>query len=98
MSKHTELPKLAVGYMDQGLGHGHYAVIVEETGCRLDISSATKDVPELIVQACNSHEGLLKACTQAHDALLALHVCDQDRPFADKTRTLLKAAIAKATD
>ena len=40
---------------------------------------------------------LLEACTQAHDALLALHVCDQDRPFADKTRTLLKAAIAKAT-
>ena len=49
-----------------------------------------------IVQACNAHEDLLEACKEAHDSLLCLHVCDQDKDFADKTRSMLSAAIAKA--
>lgn len=59
---------------------------------------------EFIVLAVNAHKDLtqqrydlLAACTKAHDALLALHVCKQDRSFADEIRTLLRDAIAAAS-
>jgi hypothetical protein len=39
---------------------------------------------------------LLTACIRAHDALLCLHVCDQDQTFADETRTTIREVIAKA--
>lgn len=63
--EHTKLPELAVGYMNQGHGHGHYAVIVAETNELLDVRGLDKDCVELIVRACNrdeAFEDLLAAC------------------------------------
>lgn len=39
---------------------------------------------------------LLEACIKAHDSLLSLHICDQDKIWADSLRDKLKQAITKA--
>ena len=39
---------------------------------------------------------LLSVCIKVHDALLSLHVCDQDKSYADVNRAILRQAIAKA--
>lgn len=49
-----------------------------------------------IIKCWNSHDDLLTVCITAHDTLLCLHVCDQDKGYADETRTLLRQAIAEA--
>ncbi len=38
-------------------------------------------------------EKLVEVCTKVHDALLALHVCDQDKEWAGNLRAELKQAI-----
>lgn len=58
MSEQTELPRLAVGYMDQGMGHGHYAVLVEETEKLFKVTGLREKV-EQVVLACNAHKDLL---------------------------------------
>ena len=39
---------------------------------------------------------LLEAATKAHDALLSLHICEQDSSWATDIRNELRSAIAKA--
>ena len=68
---------------------GFAICLVTEQGSGIDDANA-----RLIVALPD----LLEACIRAHDALLSLHVCNQDNSFANEIRTLLKAAIAKATD
>lgn len=79
----------------------HYAIAVCYKG---DTEPKAGFVPEKqeaeanaaeLVRRWNSHEALLEVCEKAHDALLALHVCDQDKEWADNLRAELKAAIAK---
>lgn len=60
MSKQVELPELAVGYMDQGLGHGHYAIIIADTKQLLELRYPSASIPDSIVRACNSFEDLAK--------------------------------------
>ena len=48
---------------------------------------------EQIKQVRAENKRLRKACTTAHDTLLALHVCDIDKAWADSMRTDLKQAL-----
>ncbi len=104
MSEHTELPELAVGYMDQGMGHGHYAVIVVETNELLNIKGQNKDRLELIVRACNSHKDLATACKALQDRLEYYHATHKDLCHLGqacpeiKALNLSKAAIAQANE
>ncbi len=66
MTEHTELPELAVGYMNQGLGHGHYAVLRKESGKLFaHVPFGDKNLALQVVLACNSYEDLLAACKNA---------------------------------
>ncbi len=78
-------PDYAPQYAIHNGGRNDFCIVKDEN---------SKANARLIVAAPD----LLAACTKAHDALLALHVCDQDRPFADETRAFLSDAIAKATE
>ena len=49
-----------------------------------------------LVKCWNGYDGLVEVCIKAHDALLCLHVCDQDQTFATETRQLIKKAITEA--
>lgn len=69
MSELAELPELAIGHMDQGLGHGHYAVIVAETNELLDVRGNNRGRLDRIVRACNTHDELLAACKAQHEAI-----------------------------
>ena len=94
MSEHTKFPELAVGYMDQGLGHGHYAVIVAETNELLDVLDQNKDRLDFIVRACNRDKDLQ---TLLEDALDWIEGVVEIYPEAFSTEIVdeLKAAIAK---
>lgn len=104
MSEHTKLPKLAVGYMDQGMGHGHYAILRENTGelfAKLVIDD--KDDVEQIVLACNAHKDLLTACeamlvvTDKGEKPRKLDEALTWRQNDELARRMAKDAIAKAT-
>ena len=94
MSEHTKFPELAVGYMDQGLGHGHYAVVVAETNELLDVRDQNKDRLDFIVRACNRDKDLQ---TLLEDALDWIEGVVEIYPEAFSTEIVdeLKAAIAK---
>ena len=49
-------------------------------------------------QTKQQRDKLLEACVKAHDLLLCLHVCDQDKNMADNLRNNLQQAIANATE
>ena len=58
--EHTRLPELAVGYMDQGMGHGHYAVIRKESKeLFANVPFGDKNLATQVVRACNSHKKLV---------------------------------------
>ncbi len=60
VSEQTELPELAVGYMDQGMGHGHYAVIRKDSEKLFaNVPFGDKNLATQVVRACNSHKVLL---------------------------------------
>ena len=60
---------------------------------RQDIADANA---RRICQCVNNFDKLLEACIKAHDLLLCLHVCDQDKPIADNLRNDLRKAIAES--
>ncbi len=58
--EHTELPELVVGYMDQGHGHGHYAVLRKESGeLFANVPFGDKNLATQVVRACNAFPELL---------------------------------------
>ena len=52
------------------------------------------EVPKMIAQRST----LLDICIEVHDSLLCLHVCSEDRNFADKTREKLRDVISLYED
>lgn len=44
-------PNVSVGYCDQGMGHGHYALLVDGEPLPMDREKA-----DFIVRACNSYD------------------------------------------
>ncbi len=110
MNEHTELPELSVGYMDQGLGHGHYAVLRKESGeLFANVPFGDKNLALQVVRACNSHKDLLRVINDLIDA--NQHVRDlslnrdeahrgmiwgQARAILDAAKLYAQAAIAQA--
>ncbi len=93
MTKHTELPKLAVGYINQGLGHGHYVILCEESGeLFAKVPFGDKNLTTQVVRACNGFpelESVLLAIQAKVDSGEYLRVDDPE--YQD-----LNAAISKA--
>ena len=89
MTEHTELPELAVGYKDQGLGHGYYVVIRKESGeLFANVPFGDKNLAEQVARACNAHKDLL--------ALLS-DILEWDG-ILPHSKTRITAAIAKAKE
>ena len=96
MAERTELPELAMGYMDQGLGHGHYGIIVVETNELLNVLDENKDRLESIVRACNrdnAFENLLTACDRVRSWLNEEH---KEELAKTECEQILFSAIEKA--
>lgn len=93
--EHTELPELVVGYMDQGHGHGHYAVLRKESGeLFANVPFGDKNLATQVVRACNSFGDLLAA---GEAMIEALANCPGEFNYPVLIEMELHAAIAKAT-
>ncbi len=91
--EHKKLPKLALGFMNQGLGHGHYAVLREESGeLFANVPFGDKNLAAQVVRACNAHEDLLAICEAIQEKIDSGEHLRADDPECQD----LKAAITAA--
>ena len=99
--EHTKLPKLALGFMNQGLGHGHYAVLCEESGeLFAKVPFGDKNLAAQVVRACNAFPAMEKALRDVQIELrhLRARAINDERLDAvheiDKRISQVKAALA----
>ncbi len=95
MSEHSKLPRLSVGYMNQGHGHGHYAILREESEeLFANVPFGDKALATQVVLACNAHDALVKACEEvlAHEADCLRRGAGYDA----KVNRIVFAALAQA--
>ena len=92
MSKHTPGPWEANGVIVTA-GRESFRALFDCKPISMTLSAEECEANAQLIAAAPE---LLEACIKAHDALLALHVCDKDRGWCGDIRETLKQAIAKA--
>ena len=86
----------AVGFSDQGLGHGTYGVMIKNTS-KVVITDLTKDEAEDVCRRWNSQPDLLEACKEAQKIFGFIAENYKSAPHFPNVERLVDAAIAKAT-
>ncbi len=82
MSEHTELPELAVGYMNQGMGHGHYAVIRKDSEKLFaNVPFGDKNLATQVVRACS----IFPLTLEALHSIIASKTLEEAKNYARKT-------------
>ena len=82
VSEHTELPELAVGYMNQGMGHGHYAVIRKDSEKLFaNVPFGDKNLATQVVRACS----IFPLTLEALHSIIASKTLEESKNYARKT-------------